>query len=130
MSKNATEPAPGKAKVKIEPGNPHAGNGGVLPPKEHQYGQPGANPRHNGCWKKEDTPRYKMEQMLKMPRNELADIANDTNAPGFERSIAEAVLKGKSLDDICRIINQVYGMPRSAAPEGTIQRPRPEDMVE
>lgn len=127
---NATEPAPGKAKVKIEPGNPHAGNGGVLPPKEHQYGQPGANPRHDGCWKKSDTPRYKMEQMLKMPRNKLIEIANDTSAPGFERDIAEAIVEKKDLRAIATIINQVYGTPGTGAPEGTIQRPRPEDMVE
>lgn len=125
---NATEPAPEKAKVKIEPGNPHAGNGGVLPPKEHQYGQPGANPRHNGCWKKEDTPRYKMEQMLKMKRNDLIEIANDTNAPGFERDIAEAIVAKKGLKEISTLINQVYGTPKSAAPEGTIQKPK--NMVE
>lgn len=120
MSKTAT----GQAQPGASPLN------GVVPPKNRQFGQPEGNPRNPGGWKKADTPRYKMEQMLKLPRNKLADTANDTNAPGFERSIAEAILKGKSLDDICRIINQVYGMPRSAAPEGTIQRPRPEDMVE
>lgn len=103
---------------------------GVAPPENRQFGKKDGNPRHNGCWKKEDTPRYKMEQMLKMKRNELIKIANDTNAPGFERDIAEAIVEKKDLRAIATIINQVYGTPGTGAPEGTIQRPQPEDMVE
>lgn len=37
---------------------------GVAPPKHTQFGQPGGNPRHNGAWKKEDTPRGKLEKLL------------------------------------------------------------------
>lgn len=96
------------------------------PPKEHQYGQPGANPMNPGGWKKADTPRYKMEQMLKLTNNELTGIANDTNAPLFERRIAQSLLKENDFKTTERIINQVYGMPRSAAPEGTIQKPKAE----
>lgn len=109
---------------------PGAGRNGNVPPKERQFGQINGNPRSNGHWKKADTPRYKMEQMLKMPRNKLIEIANDTNAPGFERDIAEAIVEKKDLRAIATIINQVYGTPGTGAPEGTIQRPKPEDMVE
>ena len=38
---------------------------GVAPPKERQFGQPNGNKRHSGAWKKEDTARYKLEQMMK-----------------------------------------------------------------
>ena len=102
--------------------------GDKRPPKNRQFGQPEGNPRSNGHWKKEDTPRYKMEQMLKLKRNELIKIANDTNAPGFERDIAEAIVSKKGLKEISTLINQVYGSPRSGAPEGTIQKPK--NMVE
>lgn len=37
---------------------------GVAPPKHTQFGQPGGNPRHNGAWKKENTPRGKLEKLL------------------------------------------------------------------
>lgn len=128
-TENAAEPAITKAKVRIEPGNPHAGNGGVMPPKERQFGQPGANRSNPGGWKKEDTARYKLEKMLKMTNNELTEIANDTEAPLFERRVATSLLKEKNWATTASIINQVYGMPKTQAPEGTIQKPRPESNV-
>lgn len=102
---------------------------GVVPPKSRQFGQPNGNPRNPGGWKKADTARFKLEQMLKMSGEELQKIGADKNRPFFERRLAEAISTG-NWSVIKDIINQVYGMPRSAAPEGTIQRPRPEDMVE
>lgn len=102
---------------------------GVAPPKSRQFGQPNGNPRNPGGWKKEDTARYKLEKMLKMTNNELTDIANDTNAPMFERRVATSLLKEKDFRTTAAIINQVYGMPKSQAPEGTIQRPK-EDMLQ
>lgn len=118
---NAAEQASGKAKVKIEPGNPHAGNGGVLPPKHTQFGQPGANPRNNGSWKKTDTARYKLEQMLKLTAEELKEIAANKQKPFFERKLAEAISQG-NWTVMRDMINQVYGMPGTQAPEGTIQK--------
>lgn len=95
---------------------------GVAPPKNRQFGQPEGNPRNPGGWKKTDTPRYKLEQMLKLTNNELTDIANDTNAPLFERRIAQSLLKENDFKTTAAIMNQVYGTPRSGAPEGTIQK--------
>lgn len=43
--------------------NVKAGRGGIVPPVDKRFGQPNGNPRHNGAWKKEDTARYKLEQM-------------------------------------------------------------------
>lgn len=115
---NAAEQA---SKVVKDPGNPHAGNGGVLPPKNRQFGQPGANPRNNGSWRKEDTARYKLEQMLKMSAEELKMVGANKDAPFFERRLAEAISTG-NWNVIRDIMNQVYGTPGTGAPEGTIQK--------
>lgn len=86
---------------------------GVAPPKERQFGQPNGNPRHNGAWKKEDTARYKLEKMMQMTEEELIQVAQDTNAPYFERRIARCINTAdwKGLESM---INQVYGYPKQA----------------
>lgn len=101
---------------------PRAGRGGVVPPKDRQFGQPNGNPRNPGGWKREDTARYKLEQMLKLTDVELTAIANDPKAPLFERRIATSMIKEKDFKTTAAIINQVYGAPGTQAPEGTIQR--------
>lgn len=85
---------------------------GVAPPVERQFGKPNGNPINlSGSWKKEDTPRYKLEQMMKLPEDELIKIATDKNLPYFERKIATAINQGdwKVLESM---INQVYGQPK------------------
>lgn len=114
-----------KATKQAEPGvSPRSG---VAPPKSRQFGQPGGNPRHNGAWKKTDTVRYKLEQMLKLNGDELKALAANKEAPMFERKLAEAIATG-NWGVMRDIINQVYGMPGTQAPEGTIQRAQ--NMVE
>lgn len=83
------------------------------PPKDKQFGQPNGNPRHNGAWKKEDTPRYKLEQMMKLSEPELAEVYQDINAPFFERKLARAIKDGdwKAIESM---INQVYGQPKQS----------------
>lgn len=73
----------------------------------------GDNPqnRNPGGWKKEDTPRYKLEQMMKLQELDLQEIAEDVEAPLFERKLAEAIRKGK-WREIEAMINQVYGQPK------------------
>lgn len=44
---------------------------GVAPPENRQFGKKDGNPRNNGAWKKEDTARYKLEQMMKLSEVEL-----------------------------------------------------------
>jgi hypothetical protein len=100
MSNNATKQA-----------NVKAGRGGVVPPVERQFGQPNGNPRHNGAWKKEDTARYKLEQMLKLSEDELKNIATDKEAPLFERKLATCIAKGQ-WKEIEGMMNQVYGAPK------------------
>ena len=102
MEDNATEQA-----------TPRAGKGGVVPPKHSQFGQPNGNPRHNGAWKKEDTPRFKLEQMMKLPEEELRKVAEDKSAPFFERKLATALAKGQ-WKEIKEMIEQVYGKPQES----------------
>lgn len=97
---------------------------GVAPPKERQFGQPNGNPRHNGAWKKEDTPRYKIEQMVKMTESEIVAIANDPNAPLFERRIARSLLRENDWKTTESIINQAYGVPKQRVEVEPIQ-PKP-----
>ena len=101
-----------------------AGNGGVIPPANRQFGQPNGNPRHNGAWKKEDTPRYKIEQMVKMTESEIVDIANDPKAPLFERRIARSLLKENDWKTTESMLNQVYGTPKQHVQVEPVQ-PKP-----
>ncbi len=76
-----------------------------------QFGQPNGNPRNNGAWKKEDTARYKLEQMMKLSEIELDAVKDDPDSPMFERKLAEAILDGE-WKEIESMMNQVYGQPK------------------
>jgi hypothetical protein len=92
---------------------------GVAPPKNRQFGQPEGNPRHNGSWHKEDTPRFKIEQMMKASDEELEKIRADEKKSSFERAYANNILLMRSATDIEEaaksskaindIIHEVYG---------------------
>lgn len=84
---------------------------GVAPPKKYQFGQPNGNPRHNGAWKKEDSARFKLEQMLKLSEAELKDLYLNKEAPLFERKLASCIQKGQ-WKEIEGMMNQVYGQPK------------------
>lgn len=85
---------------------------GTPPPKANQFGQPNGNPQGRGFWKKEDTPRYKLEQMLKLNKTELEAILNDDDAPLFERRLARSLLTENDFRVTESMINQVYGAPK------------------
>lgn len=103
--------------------NVKAGRGGIVPPVDKQFGQPNGNPRHNGAWNKEDTARYKLEQMLKLTEKELKDIAFDKEYPLFERKLATCIAKG-NWKEIEGMMNQVYGQPKQKI-ESVITAPKP-----
>ena len=105
-------------------GNVKAGRGGIVPPVDRQFGKPNGNPRHNGAWKKEDTPRYKLEQMMKLSRGELNTIVKDTKAPLFERKLADAIMKS-DWKIIEAMTNQVYGMPKQSVETVDLTPPKP-----
>lgn len=99
---DGTEPNPSKQR------KPSFGKGGVPTPPGFE-----AHPerRHNGVWKKEDTPRFKLEQMMKLSEEEVQAIADDVTAPFFERKLAKAITEG-AWKEIEAMINQVYGQPK------------------
>lgn len=84
---------------------------GTPPPEHTQFGKPNGNPRHNGSWKKEDTPRFKLEQMMKLSEPDLIKVYQDPEAPLFERKLARAIKDGE-WKQIESMINQVYGQPQ------------------
>ena len=86
---------------------------GVAPPADKRFGQPNGNPQGHGFWRKEDTARYKLEQMLKLDEKTLERIANDRQAPVFERRIAKSILKETDFSTTEKMINQVYGQPKA-----------------
>lgn len=88
-----------------------------------QFGQPNGNPRHNGAWKKEDSARYKLEQMLKLSEEDLKAVATDKEAPLFERKLATCIAKGQ-WKEIEGMMNQVYGQPKQKI-ETTVTAPKP-----
>ncbi len=99
---------------------PSFGKGGVpTPPGFEAYPER----RHNGAWKKEDTARYKLEQMLKMAEDELKAVASDRDAPLFERKLALCISKG-NWKEIEGMMNQVYGQPKQKI-ETTVTAPKP-----
>lgn len=87
------------------------------PPRERQFGAVNGNPRNPSGWKKEDTLRYKWEQMLKMDREELTAVLENPKASRVEAITAEVLLdkKMKSTEKLAsleKLANQVYGMPK------------------
>lgn len=90
------------------------------PPVDKQFGQPNGNPRHNGAWKKEDTARFKLEQMLKLSEAELRSLASDPEAPLFERKLATCIAKGQ-WKEIEGMMNQVYGFPKQQVENHNIE---------
>ena len=106
---------------------PRAGNGGTIPPVERQFGQPNGNPRHNGAWKKEDTLRYKLQQVAKMSREELEALVDDDTKGEFERATARTILdlRGADLDKRWRVVegltNQDSGLPKQQVEQTNIE---------
>lgn len=79
--------------------------------------------RSNGSWKKSDTPRYKLEQMMKLSEDELIAVAKDKDAPYFERKLANAINKA-DWKVIKEMTDQVYGQPKQTI-DTTIAIPQP-----
>lgn len=116
-----------KAEPRATKQAPRAGNGGTIPPVERQFGQPNGNPRHNGAWKKEDTLRYKLQQIAKMNREELVALANDETKGEFERATARTILdlQNADLDKRWRVVegltNQDSGFPKQQVEQTNVE---------
>lgn len=101
-----------------------AGKNGNIPPVEHRFGMPNGNPRHNGAWKKESTARFKLEKMMELNEDELQKVADDKNAPYFERKLAKCITKG-DWKVVEGMINQVYGLPKQSVETIDLTPPKP-----
>ncbi len=100
---------------------------GVAPPKKNQFGQPEGNPRHNGAWKKEDTLRFKLQQVAKMTYAELLDLTADPQAGEFEKNAARTILEMAKMDAEKRwrvlegLTNQDSGFPKQQVEQKNIE---------
>lgn len=83
-------------------------NGQVLPDGFEKHPER----RNPGGWKKEDTARYKLEQMLKCSRAELMKITESPDAPLFEKKLAYLLLQEPDWKVVEGMLNQVYGQPK------------------
>jgi hypothetical protein len=90
------------------------------PPKERQFGQPNGNKRREGFWDIEASARYKLEQMLKLSEAELRTLAQNKDAPLFERKLATCIATGK-WKEIEGMMNQVYGAPKQIVEQTNIE---------
>jgi len=91
----------------------------------NQEGKKGNNPqgiggfrdnpqkRGNGFWDINDTPRAKLEQMMKLDEEELLSLAKDKKAPYFERMLALA-MADKNWKTVKEMIHEVYGTPKQS----------------
>lgn len=114
MEQKQSSKATKQANVKVSPIS------GVAPPVNRQFGQPNGNPRHNGAWKKEDSARFKLEQMMKLTQGELLEIVRDPSRPYFEQKLASAINKG-DWKVIEGMMNQVYGAPKQVVETPNIE---------
>lgn len=64
--------------------------------------------RHNGSWHKENTPRYWLEEMMKMKDDELEKIIHDEDSPKFKKKMASCIQYGE-WKELKEMIQEVYG---------------------
>lgn len=94
------------------------------PPKDRQFGQPNGNPRRKGMWDVTSTPRFKLEKMMELSLAEINAIADDADAPLFERKLANAIIDG-DWKIIEGMTNQVYGYPKQSVEQVNLTPPPP-----
>ncbi len=98
-------------------------NGQVLPPGFEAHPER----RHNGAWKKEDTLRYKLQQIDKMTDTELKELLKDPSAGKYEKLLAKLILGMDSMDAeklwrvLEGIINQDSGYPKQQVEQHNIE---------
>lgn len=75
----------------------------------------GDNPqnRNPGGWRKQDTPRYKLEKMMKLSHKELQEFALDEDQPLFDRKLAKFIADG-DWKTIKEMVSEVYGTPKQS----------------
>lgn len=85
--------------------------------------------RNPGGWRKEDTPRYKLEKMMKLNHKELQAFALDEEQPLFDRKLAKFIADG-DWKTIKEMVAEVYGVPKQTIEQTVIEKPLPlEDLT-
>lgn len=69
--------------------------------------------RSNGCWKRSESARGKLEKIITLTEDELLRVSKDKNAPMFERKLADIILDA-SWPVLRDIMDQVYGKPKES----------------
>lgn len=69
--------------------------------------------RNSGGWVKSDTPRFKLEMMMKLSEEALLEVSNDKSAPMFENKLARAIIDG-NWTVIKEMTQEVYGKPKES----------------
>lgn len=102
---------------------PSVGRGGVPTPPGFE-----AHPerRHNGAWKKEDTLRYKWEQIIKMTDAELDELLKDPTIGRVEKMTAEVLLSRsmkptEKINVLDKLATQIYGQPKQLVENHNIE---------
>lgn len=114
-----------KIKTPTKQGDYEVGN--KKPPKNRRFGQPEGNQRHNGAWKKEDTLRFKLQQIAKMTAEELQQLIASPDAGEYEKNVARTVLEMVSMDAEKRwrviegLTNQDGGYPKQQVEQQTVE---------
>lgn len=103
--------------------NPSPINGQVLPDGFEKHPER----RHNGAWKKEDTLRYKLQQVAKMTTEELEALIHDESVGEFEKNAARTILEMVELEPQKRwqilegLTNQDSGYPKQQVEQKNIE---------
>lgn len=103
--------------------NPSPINGQVLPDGFEKHPER----RHNGAWKKEDTLRFKLQQVSKMSVEELQDLLSNPEVGEFEKSTARTIIQMAEMDPEKRwrviegLTNQDSGYPKQQVENKNIE---------
>lgn len=101
--------------------------GNKKPPKNRQFGQPEGNKQGRGFWKKENTLRWKLQQVSKLSKKELEDLVNDPEASEYEKNLARTIIEMGDLDPSKRwqiiegLTNQDGGYPKQQVEQQNIE---------
>lgn len=115
-----------QAKTKAEENRkrkPSPRNGQVLPAGFEAHPER----RHNGAWKKEDTLRFKLQQVAKMTTEELEELLNDHKVGDFEKNAARTILEMAGMKPAERwrvlegLTNQDSGFPKQQVEQHNIE---------
>lgn len=97
------------------------------PPKSRQFGEREGNPQGRGFWKKENTLRYKLQQIAKMTADELQGLLSSPEVGEYEKNIARTILESSGLDPQKRwqvlegLTNQDSGYPKQQVENTNIE---------